>query len=270
MLSAKDLTNAHTSYQPDANATYIQPHYASAFLANLARANYNLLSSMRLIRDPKTYNLPIPVQSNISLARFAELGARDPEVAWPVWQALWTELTAPSQPEREGLQRPPVLIGLDGLHYIMRDSAYLNVEAKPIHAHDLAIVRQFTQLLSGEAKLANGGLILAATSQSNRASSPTLDHALLRSEARALQQDEMPRWDAYNAIDQRTIDTMETVTAHRVRGLSKEEARGAMEYYAQSGMLRNSVTEGLVSEKWTLSGGGVFGELERGTVGLRF
>jgi small subunit ribosomal protein S29 len=42
-----------------------------------------------------------------------------------------------------------------------------------------------------------------------------------------------------------------------------------MEYYAMSGVLRNTVTERLVSEKWSVSGGGIIGELERATVRTR-
>lgn len=59
------------------------------------------------------------------------------------------------------------------------------------------------------------------------------------------------------------------VAVQRLEGLSREEARGLMEYWARSGMMRASVSEGLVAEKWTLSGGGVVGELERGCVRMR-
>ncbi|KAK5114059.1 hypothetical protein LTR85_010365 [Meristemomyces frigidus] len=338
---AKDITIAHTSYQPvktaDGETIYIQPHYTAQLLGNIARANHGLLSSMRL---SKQHKLPVPVQANISLARFAELGANDTELAWPVWQALWSELTAPSQPEKEGLQRPPVFLGMDGIDYAMRDSAYLDGEAQQVHAHDLALIRDFSNFLSGKANLPNGGMVLAATSSSNRPSAPTLDHCLSRNHAEAhLQsllsardrlreqataansaaeldiieldellttlppsladqlnnfwrrimsgqrdnvplkniraicdsfQPELPRWDPYLAIDQRVADVMNSVKVQKLQGLSKEEARGVMEYYAQSGMLRNTVTEGLVSEKWTLAGNGIIGELEKGTVRARF
>ena len=56
---------------------------------------------------------------------------------------------------------------------------------------------------------------------------------------------------------------------HRLKGLSKDEARGLMEYWAKSGILRQTVSESLVGEKWSLSGGGVVGELERGCVKMR-
>ncbi|KAK4541534.1 hypothetical protein LTR36_007831 [Oleoguttula mirabilis] len=339
---AKDITIAHTSYRPvqtaDGDTIYIQPHYTAQLLGNIAKANHGLLSGMRL---GKQHQLPVPVQANISLARFAELGANDAELAWPVWQALWSELTAPSQPETEGLQRPPIFVGLDGVDYIMRDSAYLDGEARPVHAHDLALIRDFTNFLSGKTELPNGGMVLAATSASNRPSAPTLEHCLSRGHAEpqlpsllaardrlreqcttaqstadldlsdidqllitlptpladqlrvfrrkllasqgrgifsseTIQQvcdafqPELPRWDPYLAIDQRVADVMGRVTARKVQGLSKEEARGVMEYYARSGMLRGAVTEGLVGEKWTLAGEGIIGELEKGAVRARF
>jgi small subunit ribosomal protein S29 len=55
----------------------------------------------------------------------------------------------------------------------------------------------------------------------------------------------------------------------KVGGLSKEEARALIEYYAASGMLRAKVDEPFVTEKWSLAGMGNVGELERATVRLR-
>jgi len=340
---AKDITIAHTSYRPvktsEGKTIYIQPHYTAQLLGNIVKANQGLLNSMRLSGQ---HQIPVPIQqSNWTLARFAELGANDPELAWPVWQALWKELTAPSSDE-EGLKRPPVFVSLDGVDHIMRNSAYLDSEAQPVHAHDLALVRDFVGLLSGQTTLPNGGMVIAANSESNRPSAPTLDHCITRSHAEphipallslrdrlrkqaaslqdrakfdmsalndypfstlpstlsdqltALRRDlrnqrdpdpkstkpllttldnfkpKLPEWDPYLPIDQRVTDVMSDVHVQKVTGLSKEEARGVMEYYAQSGMLRHTVTEGLVSERWTLAGQGIVGELEKGTVRVRF
>jgi len=54
-----------------------------------------------------------------------------------------------------------------------------------------------------------------------------------------------------------------------VGGLTKEEARSIMEYYAESGMLRHQVNEGFVTEKWSLAGMGNIGELEKASVRMR-
>ncbi|KAI7010367.1 hypothetical protein KC318_g6195, partial [Hortaea werneckii] len=90
----------------------------------------------------------------------------------------------------------------------------------------------------------------------------------------------LQEWNPYLPIDSRVAETMKPsagdkgavvgTPVQKLAGLSKAEARGIMEYYAQSGMLRQTVTEGLVSERWSLSGEGVVGELEKGSVRARF
>ncbi|KAK4995885.1 hypothetical protein LTR66_004395 [Elasticomyces elasticus] len=265
---AKDLTIGHTSYVPlyRNNQLYIQPHYTASLLAALPKAN-PILADLRPSRE---HNLPISVPPNISLARLCDLG-KDPEIAWPIFQAVWSELTAPSQPnEGEGLVRPPMLMALDGLHHIMCESEYLDRDGKHLHAHNLALVQHFLSHLSGASPLANGGMILAATSGSNKAASPALDFALRRNEALASSPGaDIPAWDPYRKIDTRSLEAMDGVEVWRIEGLSKEEARGVMEYYAKSGMMRQTVSDTLVGERWTLSGGGIVGELERGSVRMR-
>ncbi|CZT18162.1 related to ribosomal protein [Ramularia collo-cygni] len=262
---AKDLTNAHTSYQPITTpdgTIYIQPHYTAKLLGNIAKANQEVLAKLKMTKDHK---LPMQLPPKTTLARLAELGANDPEVAWPVWEALWSELLA----KDNGQQLPPVVFCLDGVDHVMRLSAYLNPEAEPIHAHELALVRHFVGILSGKTALPNGGMVLAATSESNRAAAHTLDHCLQRNLA-IQEEKEPPIWDPYTAHDKWVQEAMETVRAQKVLGLSKAEARGIMEYYAHSGMMRQTVTDGLVSEKWTLAGGGIIGQVENGSVRARF
>ncbi|GAB7364777.1 hypothetical protein MBLNU230_g5575t1 [Neophaeotheca triangularis] len=269
----KDLTTNQTAYEPspDDPNIYLQPNYASQLLMNITKANYNLLNGLRI---SKQHSLPIPIQANISLARFAELGARDPDLAVPIWRALLEELTTPDSSEGQGQQRPPLYVSLDGFDHVMRTSLYMNAEAKNIHAHDLSLVRDFIQFLTGERKLPNGGAVVAALSQSNRAAAASLDHCLekqLRLQA-GDQGAQAMKWDPYVPADEKVVKVMQSagLEVQELRGLSKEEARGVMEYYAQSGLLRTNVTQGLVSERWTLAGGGVVGELERGSVGMRF
>ncbi|KAH0359912.1 hypothetical protein KCU89_g19320, partial [Aureobasidium melanogenum] len=83
------------------------------------------------------------------------------------------------------------------------------------------------------------------------------------------QKKEAPQWDPWVKVDQRSIDVLNGVDVWQIKGLSREEARNIMEYYAKSGMLRQTVNDNLVAEKWTLSGGGIIGELEKGTVKTR-
>ncbi|KAI9697663.1 MAG: 37S ribosomal protein S23 mitochondrial [Candelina mexicana] len=262
---AHDLTLGTTSYSPLPNTTptkYIQPNYLASLLARIVRANRRLLSTLFLSR---THNLSFPLQSNISLDRLANLGANDPDIAWPIFQTLWSELTTPAS---EAVKRPPILLAMDGLSHFMRDSAYRDADFNPIHAHDLALVEHLMTYLSGTKTLPNGGAIFAATSGSNRPSTPTLSLALKQAEARAAGTD-IPQPSPFETQDQRVLDALKGVEVVRLGGLTREEARGLMEYYAASGAMRQVVDERLVSEKWTLAGGGIVGELEKGTVRMR-
>ncbi|KAI9700606.1 MAG: 37S ribosomal protein S23 mitochondrial [Bogoriella megaspora] len=260
---AKDLVNAHTAYAPLPGSTprqWVQKTYTANLLSQIARANAEVLSKMSL---SMRHDLPIPVQSNMSLDRFAELGAQDPDIAWPIFQALWNELTGPG--------RPPVLYALDNLNHVMRQSEYLDPELNFIHAHDLALVRHFIQHLSGAQDLPNGGIVIAATSESNKPSSPALQLVERQAEARmrGVIEDAVPKLDPYTTIDRRSLESLATIEVTRLKGLSRGEAKAMMEYYAASGMLRQVVNQRLVTEKWTLAGGGIIGELERGTLRMR-
>ena len=166
----------------------------------------------------------------------------------------------------------------------MKDkTAYMTAAFKPIHAHDLALVKVFLGYFTGASPLPNGGLILAATSASNAPPNPSLDLALAMLEASKTSQSPAQSADLYNpspampdpffTYDKRVMDIFEApdskIEVQRLLGLSKEEARGLMEYWAKSGILKHEVDDRLVGEKWCLSGGGVVGELERGCVGMR-
>ena len=158
--------------------------------------------------------------------------------------------------------------------------------------------------------------MIAATTESNKPSAPTLDFRLRQLEAQqaldlGLQvpspqahlapflnatgqiPSPIPQPDPYFRYDQRVLNVLATrettvsasltggkqsiesprkgsvIEVQRLQGLSKEEAKGIMDYWALSGMLRQEVSERLVGEKWTISGGGIVGELERGCVGMR-
>ncbi|KAI4739693.1 hypothetical protein E4T50_09823 [Aureobasidium sp. EXF-12298] len=262
---AKELILGNSSYTPSSEpGLYNQPHFTASLLSQIAKANSTVLSKLRLSQE---HNLSIPVQSNISLDRFALMGATDPDLAPEIYNALWKELTAESK-KGEGMARPPVVFTIDSIAHVMRDSAYMSPDVTPIHAHDLSIVNHFFRLLSGKAALPNGGMVLATDSSSNKPTIPGFDHAVARNAAvqKGLQ---APQWDPWVKVDQRSIDVLNGVDVWQIKGLSREEARSIMEYYAKSGMLRQTVNDNLVAEKWTLSGGGIIGELEKGTVKTR-
>jgi small subunit ribosomal protein S29 len=258
---AQEVTNAVTEYAPIPGTKptlYSQNTYTANLLGQVAKANNAVLQALEVTQQ---HNLPIPLQSNISLARLCELGARDPDIAWPVFQAFWSEITA------EG--RPPVLYTLDSLSYIMQNSLYRSAEFEPIHAHDLAIIRHFTGHLSGAAKLPNGGAVMAATSRSHAPVSKSLNLSIKQAEESHAGQQISKKDPFERKYDERAEKAMNGVEVLRLKGLSKVEARGLMEYWAASGVLRSRVDEGSVAEKWALAGNGIVGEIERGALRMR-
>jgi len=260
-LKAQDIVNAHTEYGPLPGSQpilYTQDAYIATLLSQVLKANQRVLNEdAPLTTSPA---LPLPLPNNSTLKQLIELGIVNPDVAWPVFVALWTELIQPG--------RPPIMLAVDGLSHIMRNSHYLSADVKPIHAHDLALVRHFIDHLSGKSPLPNGGMVLAATSTSNAPSSPALDFSIQVAEARQ-RMENPPIYHPYKKVDQRVLDVLEGIDVIKVGGLSKEEARVLIEYYAASGMLRAKIDDLFVTEKWSLAGMGNVGELERASVRLR-
>lgn len=186
--------------------------------------------------------------------------AKEADGAWTVFQALWRELNA------ENAGRPSILFSLDGLAHIMKMSDYRNPSFELIHSHDLALVKLFTDCLSGAHKMPNGGAVLAATTRGNSPRSASMELAIAQREAEVAKQ-EIPQRDPYGKkYDDRVEAVMKSVEILRLKGVSKAEARGLLEYWAASGVLKRRVDEELVSEKWTLSGNGVVGEMERASL----
>lgn len=266
---AQDIVNAHTDYAPLENSDplqYTQDEYTSALLLKILNANKKFLRATALTTNP---NLPVPLPAKASLQDLVNLGATTPEASWPVFVALWAELSQPG--------RPPVLLALDGLSHIMGNSDYMSADVQPIHAYDLTLVRHFIDHLSGAKNLPNGGIVIGATSKSNSPTSSALDFSIEVAETRQKSLDSaLPVWNPYKKVDARVMEALNHIRTGAknsdvvsVGGLSKEEARSVIEYYAESGMLRHEVNDGFVGERWSLAGMGNIGELERASVRLR-
>src|SRR5438034_6692715 len=179
-LVAQDLTIGHTAYSHLRNSNptqYIQKDATAAMLTRIANANTAVLSELHISQSHST--LRAPLLPNMSLHTLATMGAQDPDIAWPVFKALWYELTATAQTAKTGgtelfKPRPPMLITVNGLAHWMTNSKYRSVEFEPIYTHNLALVRHYVSLLSSTSAypaLPHGGLILFSTSASN---APTL------------------------------------------------------------------------------------------------
>ncbi|KAJ6083620.1 hypothetical protein N7467_007755 [Penicillium canescens] len=271
---ARELVSGDTAYAAIEGTNppqYVQPGATSALLTRTVTANSELLSSLKISQQHPEFKSLTPKSSLEDLAR---LGFHDPAVSWAVFQALWKELTATAPApglEKDFKPRPPMLVAVDGLAHWMTNSAYRDVDYKPIHAHDLVFVDHFLSLLKEGDSLKNGGLLLYATSSSNNPNPKDFNVALDQLKARQAgispSSPEYPQPAAYTVTDPRVLETFakaqSSLELQTLSGLTREEARGFMEYFARSGLLRESVNDSWVSEKWSLSGGGIIGELEK-------
>ncbi len=236
----------------------MQHAYALKMIQNLRKANQKVLEQLKSVRPHPDLAQHLPVGSPLSQLT---ANAKEADNAWPLFQALWQELTL------EGHGRPPILFCLDGLSHIMKVSDYRSPAFERIHSHDLALVKLFNDCLSGAGKmLPNGGVVLGATSRGNAPRSASMDLALAQREAEQKGL-EVPQSDPYfRHYDARVEAVLKSVQVMDVQAVSKGEARAVLEYWAASGLLRDTVDEKTVSEKWTIGGNGILGEMERVTL----
>lgn len=257
------MTTACTEYAPIPKTDppqYSHPTYILKLLQSIFRNHDRVLAQYTMSK--KHGDLPPNLHVGANLAQLIS-SAKEADYAWPVFRAFWAEMTNPDVP------RPPMLLALDGLAHIMRISDYRSPAFELIHSHDFALVRTFVDALSGAAPLPHGGAVLAACSRGNAPRSPSMELAIAQREAE--QQPEgsraTPEADPYfRGYDARVEAALAKARVLRLGGITKAEARSLMEYWAASGMLRATVDERTVSEKWTLAGNGVLGEMERASL----
>lgn len=246
------------------------------WLKTIADANQNILKKMTI---SKSYpNLGITSGKNLSLYQLVQQGISNPDIAWPVFSALWAELTLPNTPEIEKLgYRPPILYSADNISHLFGASEYQSLQGEtlqPIHALDLAVPRHFIDHITGTKKLPNGGVVLGATSKSDVVYCPPLEVGVEMAESRsaspdvAVQLDEY--WNPLQSIDQRMMDMCLDLDVLTLKGVSKTEAKTLIEYWAYNGLVRQRIADSFVGEQWTISGGGILGELERTVIKMRF
>jgi small subunit ribosomal protein S29 len=237
---------------------YSQNTYTANWLNRIAKANGTVLHGLKISQK---HDLP-DIEDNMSLARLCELGARDREVSWPVFKAFWSEITAAG--------RPPILVTLDSLSHVLQTSMYRSAEFELIHSHDLAIVAHFIDCLSGKNQLVNGGAVISATNRSHAPISKSLDLVIKQDLEKQQGGTIITKRDPYEKkYDERSDPALQGLEVMQLKGLSKLEARGLMEYWAKSGVLRSRVDEKTVTEKWAVAGNGIVGEIERNALLMR-
>ncbi|KAF7525068.1 hypothetical protein G7054_g11208 [Neopestalotiopsis clavispora] len=252
----QELTTAATEYSEiPRSEQFSQPVYLIKLMQTMQETNKEVLSNLHVQLDH--IHLPFNVSRSMTLAALAT-ATKEQDAAWPVFQALWQELLLPG--------RPPIMFNLDGLEHIMRMSDYMSPAFKPIHSHDLALVRTFTEALSGKTKFVNGAAIVGITTRGNYRKSPSVELALAQAVAAQAGQKVPARDPFFRKYDDRVFEALKDVSVFDVKGVSKPEARALMEYWAASGMLRMKVDERGVSERWTLAGNGILGEMERASL----
>ncbi|KAI5285411.1 37S ribosomal protein S23 mitochondrial [Ascosphaera aggregata] len=281
---AQDLVNGHTAYAPvtvGEKTKYVQTDAVAAMLHRIAFSNASVLSKLHISQHNPLLRSLSP---DTNLQTLAFMGIDDPTIAWTVFQALWIELTATAPAKGiEGMQefkpRPPILLTVDNISHWMKETKYRDANFNPIHAHDLLLVEFFLKVMrstSESSALPNGGLVVFSTSTSNAPNVESFNVLLNQLKARdngvATASPEFPRINPYSNEDQRVLDLFNSCSQTQVfdiQGLTKQETKVLMEYYAFSGLLREKIDQTTVSEKWTLSGGGVIGELEKLALRLR-
>lgn len=246
----------------------MQPQLASEILARVASSNANVLSKLKLIHD----HTDLPIKKHTTLQKLAQYGADEVNVASAVFSALWKELTvAPTSKDSRAPPRPSIMVTIDGINHWMGPTKYRSSDYKILHAHQFTLIKHFLSLLFSEKPnpLPNGGLILGATSGSNSPDYPSF--SVLLSQLNAMHSEELKMTDPkfpmptpYAKADQRVLDLIKNANntgITKLAGLSRGESKGLLEYFARSGMLREAITDGFIGQQWTLSGGGVVGEM---------
>ena len=113
-------------------------------------------------------------------------------------------------------------------------------------------------------------MVLGATTGSNKPNYPTFDFLVQQIAALNKGVDptspSFPLPGPYQKLDSRVSSLLDTAPAARtkvqeLKGLTKSETRGLLEYFRLSGLLKAKVDETTLGEKWTMSGSGNIGEL---------
>jgi len=255
----------------------MQMDATSKLLQSIVDANKAVLQSLYMSQDYP--NISLDSTQKVSLLQLAQHGATYPDASWPVFSALWSEITLKNTDNIQNLgRRPPILYCVDNVSHLFVPSLYDAVtpegKVEPIHTLDLALPRHFIDHVTGATAFPNGGIALGATSKTDFVRCPPVEVGVELAEARQQSPDSDHKvtdfWNSLQAIDQRTMDICLNLDVLHLKPVSKENAKSIIEYWAYNGMVRERLADSWIGEKWTLSGGGVLGELEKAVVRMRF
>jgi small subunit ribosomal protein S29 len=227
----------------------------------------------------RSYDIPVRNEPNMTLYDFGRIASLNTDLAWPIFRALWHEINLKSSPEIDTFgKRPPILLCVDNISHIFGETKYqvLNKEGRlsSIHSYDMVLPKLVIDCITGNESFGNGGMALGATSGSDRVTCHPLEVGIKLAESRKKNPDSLASlsdvWNPYDRIDRRVLDSMMDLEVLELAGISKDEAREMIEYWAYNGLVRERVGDHWVSDRWTMSGGGLMGELEKAVVQMRF
>jgi small subunit ribosomal protein S29 len=275
----RELIDASSDYAlvPDSTPPqYAQNSLIADIISRMIEGNKTLFFAMKLSR---TYDIPVRNEPNMTLYEFGRIATLNTDLAWPIFRALWHEINLQSSPEVDAFgKRPPILLCVDNISHIFGLTKYqvLNKEdaLSPIHSYDMVLPKLVIDCLTGEESFGNGGVVMGATSGSDRVTCHPLEAGIKLAESKQKSPDSPASladvWNPYDRIDRRVLDSMMDLKVLRLSGVSKDEARQIIEYWAYNGVVRDRVADDWVSDRWTMSGGGLMGELEKAVVHMRF
>ncbi|RPA95553.1 hypothetical protein L873DRAFT_1829757 [Choiromyces venosus 120613-1] len=232
--NAQDLVIGHTEYELEGNShLWLQRAYTTDLLRKILKANQKALKRMNLSQNYRLGRME-EVKKGVAMKEVLEKAVQDPLLAWDAFNILLSELGQPGS--------PPALFTLDNLNQISLPSKYRDPSFNLIHSHDLALPNTFLAYLSGKRSFHRGVTLAATSSKCSR--TLALDAAL---EGREV--------DPYERLDPRVGPSIEGARIIHVDSLSKAEAKALMDYYNESGIMKDTVDITTFNEKYAVSAG---------------
>jgi len=226
----------HTEYEHDpASGTWAQREYTRSLLSRISSANHAVLARLTLSKEHTLNRVEFPAETD--LAQFCQHGAGDPTLSHEVFTTLLEELSLSG--------RPPVLFAVDSLNFLMQNSDYRDADYNIIHAHDLAIPKQFLDFLNGTRAFPRG-LVIGATSAAGAPRTDAFEYALRG-------------WKlpAYSKLDTRIVSSISGAEIMQIGAMAGEEAKSLLEYCRVSGLLRDGrpLSDEQVAQRVAVSSG---------------
>ena len=164
---------------------------------------------MKLSRILRTFLL-WGMSLNMTLYEFGRIASLNTDLAWLLSPVLYRhEINLQSGPEVDAFgKRPPILLCVDNISHIFGPTKYqvLNKEGalSSIHSYDMVLPKLVIDCLTGNESFGNGGVVLGATSGSDRFTCHPLDVGIKLAESRQKNPDSpvslSDAWKLYDRI----------------------------------------------------------------------